>query len=164
MTMTPDRLFPVLVFLGSGALLLGALAFQYIGGLAPCPLCLWQRYPHVAVLLVAGFAVLFAPPRARVWLLALCGVILLVGAGIAMFHVGVEQKWWEGLPTCSGAVDMTRLSPEEMRKMIMSGPPARCDAVAWSLFGISMAGYNFLISLALAVFALRAALRLRKPA
>ena len=85
-------------------------------------------------------------------------------AAIAAFHVGVEQKWWEGLPSCSGAVDMTKLSPEEMRKMILSGPPARCDQVAWSLFGISMAGYNFLISLAVAAFAFWAAFRRRRPA
>ncbi len=162
--MTTDRLCLLLVFLGSGALLLGALGFQYIGGLAPCPLCLWQRYPHDAVLVVTALGILVAPPRMRVWLLALCGVILLVGVGIAGFHVGVEQKWWTGLESCAGTVDMSKLTPEEMRKAVMAGPPARCDEVAWSLFGISMAGYNFLISLALGVFALGAALRLRRAA
>ncbi len=149
--------------LGSGALLLGALGFQFIGGLAPCELCLWQRYPHDAVVIVAAIALVVAPAGARPWLLALCGLILLVGVGIAGFHVGVEHKWWAGLPSCSGAVDMTKLSPEQMRKMI-EHPPARCDEIAWSLFGISMAGYNFLISLALGLFALWAALRARRPA
>jgi disulfide bond formation protein DsbB len=162
--MTGDRLIPLIVFLVSGALLLGALGFQYIGGLAPCQLCLWQRYPHDAVVVVAAIAVLVAPPRMRLWLLGLCGAILLVGAAIALFHVGVEYKWWPGLPSCSGTVDMTKLSPEEMRKMVIAGPPPRCDEVAWSLFGISMAGYNFLISLAVGAFALAAAFRLRKRA
>jgi disulfide bond formation protein DsbB len=159
--MTRDRLYPFVLFLGSGALLLGALGFQYIGGLAPCELCLWQRYPHDAVVVVAAIAIVVAPRAALPWLVALCGVILLAGAAIAAFHVGVEHKWWAGLPSCSGEVDMSKLDPEAMRKLI-ANPPARCDEVAWSLFGISMAGYNFLISVALGLFAFWAALRVRR--
>jgi disulfide bond formation protein DsbB len=79
-------------------------------------------------------------------------VALLIGGGIAAFHVGVEQHWWTGTPGCG--VPATSNSIEEMRAQIMAAPVVRCDQVAWSLFGISMAGYNILISLVLAAVAL----------
>tara|TARA_Y100000766_G_C18378467_1_gene352325 strand:- start:129 stop:440 length:312 start_codon:yes stop_codon:yes gene_type:complete len=77
-------------------------------------------------------------------------IAILSGAGIAGFHVGVEQHWWEGLASCGGAGGILN-SVEALRQQIMSAPVFRCAEVAWSLFGISMSGYNFLISLALGV-------------
>ncbi len=79
----------------------------------------------------------------------------LVGAGLAAFHVGVEQHWWAGTAEC-GANFGPAGSVEELRRRLLAQAVVRCDEVAWSLFGISMAGYNFLLSLALAVFAVRA--------
>ena len=159
--MTHARLYPLFFFLASGAILLGALGFQHIGGLAPCPLCLYQRWPHVAVLAIAGLAALIAAPRLSAVALILTGLALWVAVGIAGFHVGVEQKWWEGLAACAGQpVDLGKLSLEDMQKAMAAPPPPRCDEIPWSLFGISMAGYNFLISLGLGGLAMIAALRL----
>ncbi|UEM01603.1 disulfide bond formation protein B [Skermanella rosea] len=148
---------PALLLLGAGiGSLLAAFFFQYVVGLQPCVLCIWQRWPYVAVIILAAAALLLArAPKARAALLALCGVALLVGGGIAVFHVGVEQHWWTGTPGCG--VTGTADSVEALRAQIMATPVVRCDEVAWSLFGISMAGYNILISLVLAAIALAAA-------
>jgi len=141
----------------SGALLLGALYFQYFEGLAPCPLCLYQRYAHVASLALAlGAAV--APVRVGRILLAATGLAFIAGAGIAGFHVGVEQHWWSGLEGCTGEVP-SGLSLDELKAQLLETPPARCDEVPWSLFGFSMAAWNGLISAVLAMVALIVARR-----
>lgn len=119
------------------ALLLGgAYLSQYGFGLYPCELCWWQRYPHFAAL---GCAVLarFAPP-VRLWL-ALAGLAILGSGLIGGFHAGVEYGWWEGFTSCTNTV-------EGGLDAIMNAPLVRCDAVQWSLLGISLAGFNFLIS------------------
>ena len=134
-------LAPLLV---SGLLLLGALGFQYIGGLAPCALCLDQRYAHGAAI-VLGIAGLVARGRLGWVLVGLAGIAILASAGIGAFHVGVEQKWWAGPTGCSGG-DLTGLSPAEAAKRLMETPVVRCDDIAWSLLGISMAGWNAIVS------------------
>jgi disulfide bond formation protein DsbB len=139
----------------SAALLGGALLFQYVGGLAPCPLCHWQRYPHAATIIL-GLAAAAAPAGiGRTTLVVLAAVALFTTALIGGFHVGVEQKWWAGLDTCEaapGKVDPSRLGDD-----VTLGP--RCDAVAWSLFGLSMAAYNALISFAAGALGVVAAAR-----
>ena len=80
----------------------------------------------------------------------------MIGAGIAVFHVGVEQQWWPGTAECGG-IDGANLSLEQLKAQILAAPVVRCDEVAWSLFGISMAGYNILLSLGLALVAFAAA-------
>ncbi len=159
---SPIRASAVPLFAGSGALLAGALAFQHLGGLHPCELCLYQRVPHAAVLLLAAGAALAPAGRERLaaGALALAGAALLAGAGIAGFHVGVEQRWWEGTAGCGATA--TAATAAELRAQLLARPVVRCDEVAWSLFGISMAGYNMVASAGLAVFALlgaRAAIR-----
>jgi disulfide bond formation protein DsbB len=139
------------------ALLAAAFAFQHLGGLAPCPLCVWQRWPHVAgvALGLAGYAL--APSRAGRLAALLAALALAGGAGLAFYHVGVEQRWWQGPATCAGAGDIGALSPAELLQQIMAAPLVRCDEVAWSLAGLSMAGWNGVVSLALAgLFALAA--------
>jgi disulfide bond formation protein DsbB len=132
--------------LGSAAILGGAFAFQYLGGLAPCQLCLWQRWPHAAAIGVMILA-LFLPGRALPFLGMLAA---LTTAGIGMFHVGVEYQWWEGLASCSGN-SIAGLSVNDLLNPdVAIAAPIRCDAVAWSLFGISMAGWNVILSLGLA--------------
>ena len=128
----------------SGGLLLGALGFQYIGGLAPCALCLDQRYAHGAALLLAAGGLVV---RGRTgWLLVgLAGLAMLVSAGVGVFHVGVEQKWWQGPTGCSGG-DLSGLSAAEAMRRLMETPAIRCDEVPWSLLGISMAGWNAIVS------------------
>jgi disulfide bond formation protein DsbB len=157
-TLSAPRLPALFLLLASAGSLLAAFFFQYVIGLQPCVLCIWQRWPYAAVIVMAGLILLAKPgPKARAALLALCGVAFLIGGGIAVFHVGVEQHWWTGTPGCG--VPASATSVDALRAQIMAAPVVRCDQVAWSLFGVSMAGYNILISLALAVVALAAAVR-----
>ena len=122
-------------------LLGGALLSQYAGGLWPCEMCWWQRYPHALAILLAGFAFTSRAdsPRARA-LTALAALAIAVSGAIGVMHAGVEHGWWEGITTCStnGAMSLDD---------IMKVPLVRCDQVQWSLLGISMAGWNAIISL-----------------
>jgi disulfide bond formation protein DsbB len=126
--------------------LLGALGFQYLGGYPPCELCHWQRYAHVAALALA-LAALPLGGGARRALTAAAALAFLAGAGIAGFHAGVENGWWQGLPGCS-APDFGGMSVEQLRDALMQTEVVRCDEVAWSLFGLSMADWNLLLSAA----------------
>ncbi|WP_147104486.1 disulfide bond formation protein B [Tateyamaria sp. syn59] len=127
---------------GSAALLLGAYAFQHLGGLAPCQMCIWQRYPHVAAILLGALAFFLPLPT----LIALGAAAALVTAGIGGYHVGVEQGWWQGPSSCSaGAVG--GLDPDALFDQIMSAPLIRCDEIAWQFAGLSMAGWNMVLSL-----------------
>lgn len=124
---------------------------QYGFGLAPCHLCLLQRDAYWAAMALSVAAIVLGPRSPyRRWAIALIGLAFLTGAGIALYHVGVEQKWWEGAESCVGA--MTGLSGADLEAAIMNAPVTRCDEAAFELFGISMAGYNGLLSLALAAF------------
>ncbi|GAB4284464.1 MAG: disulfide bond formation protein B [Roseovarius sp.] len=149
------RILVLLAAGGSAALLLGAFGFQYLGGLAPCKLCLWQRWPHAAAVLI-GLAALRWPAM-RPWPFA-GALAALATSAIGFYHLGVEQRWWEGPSTCSAAAP-GGLSAEALFERIMSAPLVRCDEVAWSLFGLSMAGWNALLSLGLAGLWLWAARR-----
>lgn len=117
------------------ALLAGAYISQYAFGLYPCEMCWWQRYPHFAAIGLAALAFVMQP--ARVWAV-LAGLAVLTSGLIGGFHAGVEYGWWPGITACAkvGAVDV--LNP--------SAPLVRCDQAPWTLFGISLAGFNFLIS------------------
>lgn len=149
-----------IILVAAAGSLAAALFFQHVLGLAPCVLCIWQRWAFVAAMIPAALVLpLPAHPRFRAVLLGLSGLALLVGAGIAAYHVGVEQHWWTGTPGCG--VPAPAGSLEELRAQIMAAPVVRCDVVAWSLFGISMAGYNVLLSGGLGIFALATALRQR---
>ncbi len=148
--MPTARAAALVVVIASLTLLGGALAFQYLGGYSPCVLCHWQRYAHVAAIVLAGAAL--ALPGARKPLLAAAALAELGGAGIAFFHIGVEQHWWQGTAECGSAVGGAG-SIEELRARLLAQPVVRCDEVAWSLFGLSMAGYNLLASLALGLLA-----------
>jgi disulfide bond formation protein DsbB len=122
-------------------LLGGALLSQYVGKLYPCEMCWWQRYPHAAAILVAIAACVspLTAPRTRL-LTNVAAALIAVSGAIGAFHAGVEYGWWEGLTTCttSGATSLDD---------IMAVPLVRCDQVQWSLAGISLAGFNALISL-----------------
>lgn len=139
---------------GSAALLLAAYAFQHIGGMAPCALCIWQRWPHGAAIVLGGLALVLGG-RALAWLGALAA---LTTAGIGLYHTGVERGWWQGPSTCSGA-DIGSLSPEELFEQIMAAPLVRCDEVAWQMVGLSMASWNAVAALGLAVLWVLAATR-----
>ncbi|BAI73157.1 disulphide bond formation protein [Azospirillum sp. B510] len=150
------RIAAPLLALASAGVLLSALFFQFVLGYQPCVLCIMQRWPYVAVMALGLVTWLF-----RRWrgvgdaLLVVSGLALLAGAGIAAYHVGVEQHWWAGTSSCGGSAPANSL--EALRAQVLAAPVTRCDEVAWSLFGISMAGYNVVISLALAAYAFIAA-------
>ena len=119
------------------ALLGGAYVAQYGFGLPPCEMCWWQRYPHFAALPLAGAGLVMQP--ARVWT-ALAGLAILTSGLIGGFHAGVEYGWWQGITGCStipSALDV--MDPR-------AAPLIRCDRAPWSFMGISLAGFNFLIS------------------
>ena len=154
----PRRAAAALALLAATMLVL-AFAFEGFGGLRPCELCWWQRWAWLAALPPALVAAV-APPRAAGWLLLLAALAVLAGAGIAFFHVGVELHWWRGTAACGG--DATAAAtPEELLRRLLGQPVVRCDEVAWSLGGISMAGWNFAIALVSGLAALAIALRRR---
>ena len=159
------RYGPWILLSTSLATLAAALGFQHLGDLDPCILCIYQRWPYVAVAGLAALALALPRPGwARPALLGLCAVALLVGSGLALFHVGVEQHWWAGTAACEGQISITQGSIEDLRAQLLGTPVTRCDQVAWSLFGLSMAGYNLLISLGLAALSVLAAARPVRPA
>lgn len=140
------RLLIAVAAAGSAALLLGAFAFEHLGGLAPCKLCIWQRYPH-AVALALGLIAYFFPLSALILLGALAA---FATAGVGLYHVGVEQSWWQGPTSCSVA-PLGDIDSEELFDQIMAAPLVRCDDIAWQFAGLSMAGWNMIVSLLLAV-------------
>jgi len=145
-----DRAARALAFAVPAALLGGAYIGQYFFHLIPCEMCWWQRYAHFAAL---GLAVLgLLRPSAKL-LTSLAGLAILVGGLIGLYHAGVEYGWWAGITACTSEIKLG----DDPLAAIMAAPMIRCDQVQWSLFGISLAGFNFLISVpaALLVFALQ---------
>jgi disulfide bond formation protein DsbB len=122
------------------ALMAGALGSQIFGGLYPCEMCHWQRWPHEAAIGIAILA-FFVKPPARVVLIVLAAIAVIVSGGIGIFHAGVEYSWWEGLTTCSNTAAGGSLAD------IMKAPLIRCDVPQWTLAGISLAGFNALFSI-----------------
>ncbi len=137
------RLVAVLLPLG---LLGGALGSQYLGGLHPCEMCYWQRWPHGAAILLAALA--FTSPagsaRSRMLTLLAAAAIAISGA-IGVYHAGVEAKIFEGFTTCTAYG--RGMSTADLLKQITQAPLIRCDQVQWRLLGISMAGWNAILSL-----------------
>lgn len=140
------RLIALLLPLG---LMAGALGSQYIGGLYPCEMCHWQRWPHYAAIVLAALAFLPAKPGTQKALVLMAATGIAISGAIGVFHAGVEYGWWQGFTKCS-IVGSGGTSLAD----IMSAPLIRCDQVQWSLFGISLAGFNALFSLggAIAIF------------
>jgi disulfide bond formation protein DsbB len=158
--MDSPRLPAFVVFLGSAGLLGGALLFQYVGGLPPCQLCHYQRWPYIAVLALSFIAIAVGDKRLIRWVMGVCVLLFILDAGLAFYHVGVEQHWFAGPTTCSGP-GAGGDSVEALKLQILGQKPVRCDEIPWSLFGISLAGWNFLGALALAIFSLLACRRMR---
>jgi disulfide bond formation protein DsbB len=132
--------------LGVPALLLaGAYVSEYGFGLYPCEMCWWQRYAHFAAVALA--LVSFVAPPKRMWI-GLAALAILVSGVVGGFHAGVEYGWWEGLTTCA----MASNGGGDALAAVMGGTLVRCDEVQWSLFGISLAGFNFVLSTAAALW------------
>ena len=131
------------------ALLGGAYVSQYGFGLYPCEMCWWQRYPHFVAVAFALIGVI--RPGQKVWTM-LAALAILASGLIGAFHAGVEYNWWEGITGCATVAQ----AGGDPLQAILDAPIIRCDVAPWTLFGISLAGYNFLVSTAaaLGVFAL----------
>lgn len=153
MVSTLRPVWPLLILLASGAMLATAIFyFQGYMGLQPCPLCLQQRYWHWAVIGVAALAFVASrvQPKWTNWAIVIVGLALLGSAAMGGYHVAVEQKWL--VAQCDvggGAVDPSQLGLGNLPDGDLR--PPRCDEIAWSMWGISMAGWNAIISLALAL-------------
>jgi len=124
-----------------GALIAAVYVAQYGFGLAPCEMCWWQRYPHFVAILSALAALATRGTRTGEALVRLAALAIAASGLIGAFHAGVEYGWWEGPTACSS----TKLGDDPLAA-IMSAPLIRCDTPAWTLFGVSLAGFNFLIS------------------
>lgn len=150
-------LIPVALAVAGGAFALigGALAFEHWGHFIPCDLCLPQRGPPVVAMVLALWALACAPlaPRASALLLATAVPVLVIGAGLGLHHAGVEQHWWAGPTACTGTTNPFPVTPGDFSGAAQNTHIVRCDEIAWAMFGISLAGYNALISLVLAVIA-----------
>ena len=136
--MNSNRLAYLLALLIPAALLGGALVAQYGYGLPPCEMCWWQRYPHIVALALAALAWI----TRRDALIALAAIAILVSGAIGAFHAGVEYNWWEGLTACTANAS----AGNDPLASIMAAPIVRCDVAPWTLGGVSLAGFNFLIS------------------
>src|SRR6266446_2863905 len=160
----------VLVAAGGAATILGAYYFQYVMGLQPCPLCLEQRiafYVSIPLAIVVAIAAgRGAPPPIAAAGLGVIALVMLYNSGLALFHAGVEWKWWPGPQECSGPIGDLGAGGNLLNQL-ESISLVRCDAAAWRFLGLSLAGYNVLISLALAAIAAWGAVRawraVRKP-
>ena len=134
----------------SASLYAGALWFQYVGGLMPCSMCLWQRWPHIIIVLLAVIALFVRMPRLVLTAIAITAATSVILAG---YHAGVEWQLWSGLGGCTtsltNSADLTSLTDS-----LLATPVVRCDEVAWSFMGLSMAGWNSLFSLDIFLIAL----------
>jgi disulfide bond formation protein DsbB len=140
----------------AAATLAGAWFFQLVLDIRPCPLCLEQRYAYyLAVLLGALLALAAAKHAPRAVLmagLAILALAALYNAGLGAYHAGVEWGFWPGPTECTGSVlDLGKAGSllENLDKVKV----IRCDEVQWRFLGLSLAGYNVLISLAMAALA-----------
>jgi disulfide bond formation protein DsbB len=144
------RSFALLVLAVGTAVLGTALLSQFWGGLQPCELCLLQRWPWDAAIVIALVAALAGGRGALPWLALIFAGVFAVSSAFAFYHVGVDHHWFAGPSACtaSGGGAMTL---EDMRRQILGTAPVMCDRVQWSLFGVSLAGWNLLASLAMTV-------------
>ncbi|MBL3553628.1 disulfide bond formation protein B [Rhodovulum sulfidophilum] len=147
MTATRNQLI-LLAAGASAATLLAGFGFEHLGGLAPCKLCLWQRWPH-AVAPILGLLAVAIGGR----MLPLSGMVTMaVSTGLAIYHSGVERHWWAGPSSCTGSgPSLSQMTPEQILTPSLVEPVVLCDRIAWELFGLTMANYNVLLSAFLVV-------------
>jgi disulfide bond formation protein DsbB len=158
--MTTARPVLLIVLAAGIAVIGGALLFQYVGGLQPCELCLAERWPYYVAVPVAAVGLASGAPRAP-WWVGLLAFIFLGSAGLAAYHVGVEQQWIAGPTACTGGASGAK-SAEELMKFLAEQQTTRCDEVQWSLAGLSLAGWNLVTSLGLLAVTGFGVARLRK--
>jgi len=146
--MTNTRLYPILLILVGAGALATAFTAQFGFGLEPCVLCLYQRVPF-AIALVLGAVGLWRPQDLAI-IFALAAAAFAINCGIAVYHVGVEQHWWASAVGCGGKL-VTQASVADLMASLHTKPPKSCDTVDWTMFGISIAGWNIVFSAGLAL-------------
>ena len=156
--MSSKRLFLIAALAGA-ATFAYALYSQYVLGLAPCALCIWQRY-GLGIGIAGAVMAALSPGRAgRVTFGTLAVLGFVFEAGAAIFHTGVERKWWEGLSTCTGGAMPTTYDPAAISA---ATPVPRCDEISWEFLGLSMANWNIALALGFAALCLLAIVRIRR--
>jgi disulfide bond formation protein DsbB len=149
MTARSSTTVALVLGLAAFALIVGALGFEYLDHLPPCEMCMWQRYPHVAagIIGVGGFFLLRAKilPGSTAAGIAIVTALLIASSGvIGVYHAGVEWHFWPGPQSCTGSAF------HASGTLDLNAPVVMCDHAAWRLFGLSLAGYNAILSFALA--------------
>ena len=151
----------LIAFLLPAALLAGAFGSQYLGGLIPCEMCWWQREAHMVALVMAALAFTAPAGSSRCRMFVLLAALGIAASGIiGVYHAGVEAKIFQGFTTCTALPKAA--STAELLKQIPQAPLVRCDEVQWSFLGISMAGWNAILSLGGAALILLLTLRARR--
>jgi disulfide bond formation protein DsbB len=138
----------ILAVLVPALLLAGAWAFQLVGKLFPCEMCHWQRWPHYAALAFALLSFVAGGPRTTRTLVAGAAALVCVSGLIGVFHAGVEYHWWQGITACTQTVSTAGLTTQQSLERLMAAPIVRCDQAQWSFAGISLAGWNAILSFA----------------
>ncbi|WP_267394426.1 disulfide bond formation protein B [Sphingomonas sp. GC_Shp_1] len=146
-----QRLARAIALLLPLALLAGAWGSQLIGHLYPCEMCHWQRWPHYAAVVVAILAFVVPRPALAKTLVIVAALLIALSGAIGVAHAGVEYHWWNGFTACTQTVDLRGLSSADRLAAIMHAPIVRCDTPQWTLSGISLAGFNAILSLGGAV-------------
>lgn len=133
------------------AALAGAFAFQHLGGLEPCPICIWQRWPYAVgiVLVVSGMGL--SKTGLAPFLYGAALLTFLGGAGLSAWHAGIEYGFWAGPASCGTGTDLRNLSGEALLDALEATPLVRCDAPQWTLGGVSLAGWSFLTQVAISI-------------
>jgi len=144
-----SRVFAGFVLIASAIVLGTALTSEYWGGLAPCELCLLQRWPWAAAITISLIVLLVGEHARLDWVALLLAIVFTISIVLAFYHVGVEQHWFAG-PTACTAPPGGAMTLEQMKQQILGTAPVLCDRPAWTPFGVSMAGWNLLASLVMA--------------
>jgi disulfide bond formation protein DsbB len=154
--------FLILILAASVAVLAGALLSQHWGGLAPCELCLVQRWPWGAAVAISLVALMVPNRPALTWVALALAAVFATGSALAFYHVGVEHHWFAGPTACTAGASAAD-TVEALKARILGQMPVCCDEPAWSVWGISLAGWNLLASLVMCGSCLAAFLRLPRP-
>ena len=152
------RSFPIFVLVTSAIVMATVLLSQYWGGLAPCELCLSERWPWDVAIVIAFVATMGGSRPALPWVALLLAGVFAMGSLLAFYHVGVEQHWFAGPSACTAGATPQTL--DALRAQLLHQQPVRCDEPEWTLFGVSLAGWNLLASLIMAAISIVVFLRL----
>jgi disulfide bond formation protein DsbB len=157
----PSLTHALLLTVAMAAVILSALGFQYIGGYIPCALCLLQRWPYYIGVPIALLAVISSalglPPAVTRTLFALAGIAMLIGAGLGVYHAGVEWKFWEGPASCSTSVNAVTQNAGNLLDDLNTQHGPSCTDATLRVLGLSFAGWNVICSLMLAAIGFRGA-------